>query len=201
MSLQNLVGATATLPAAFTVTGAAAPPTITKVDPPGGDVTGNESVTLEGINFQAAYDPNSGAVLSPQVTFGGKPVPVTYTDGSFIQIQTAAAPAGAVDIVVTTGDGSSVTVPRGFAYGVPAATGLSESHGRRWGGEYVTVFGVNFRDGATVTFGGEAAEILSHTPTFVGLRTPQHAPGTVDVVVANPDGTTATLASAFTYQH
>jgi hypothetical protein len=201
VSLQNLIGPTATLPAAFKVTGTAAPLTIAKVDPPGGSIAGNQSITLEGTNIAAAYDPNSGAVLSPQVTFGGKPAQVTYVDGSFIQIQTAPAPAGAVDIVVTNADGSSVTIPHGFAYGVPAATGLSASHGRRRGGEYLSVFGANFQDGAIVTFGGESAEVLSHSSAFLGLRTPRHAAGVVDVVVANPDGTTVTLPSAFTYAH
>jgi hypothetical protein len=200
--LQNLDGSSsAVLPAAFRVTSAASPPSITKVDPPGGEVAGNDVVTLEGANIAATFDPNANTYSSPQVTVAGKPVPVFYADANNVQFITPPSPAGAVDIVVTNPDGSSVTVPHGFAYGVPVATGLSASHGGHHGGEYVSLFGVNFEDGATVTFGGETAKILTRSPSFIGLRTPHHAAGTVDVVVTNPDGKSATLGAGFTYQH
>jgi hypothetical protein len=64
----------------------------------------------------------------------------------------------------------------------------------------VTITGTNFVSGATVTFGGVAAtSVVFVSATQITAHTPAHAPGSVNVVVTNPDGQSGTLASGFTF--
>jgi hypothetical protein len=62
----------------------------------------------------------------------------------------------------------------------------------------VTVRGVGFRPGATVTFGGIRAEVLSISDSSILANVPEVPPGRVDVVVTNTDGESARLVDGFT---
>lgn len=63
-----------------------------------------------------------------------------------------------------------------------------------------TITGTNFQPGATVTFGGQpAANVVWVSSTMITCSPPAHAAGAVDVVVRNPDGTSATGVNAYTY--
>ena len=69
------------------------------------------------------------------------------------------------------------------------------------GGGIVAVAGSGFVPGATVSFGETPADLV----TFVDAATlevvaPAHIAGTVDVVVTNPGGASATLAAAYSFQ-
>jgi hypothetical protein len=64
----------------------------------------------------------------------------------------------------------------------------------------VRVTGTGFVSGATLTLGGVAANVTSVTGTVISATTPADAPGTVDVVVTNPDGQRGTLARGYTYE-
>jgi PKD repeat protein len=83
----------------------------------------------------------------------------------------------------------------------PAVTSVSPNHGPMAGGTTVTIAGSLFQSGATVYFGGMAADnvtvINSNQITAV---TPPHFPTQVDVTVTNPDGESGTLLQGFTYQ-
>ena len=90
-------------------------------------------------------------------------------------------------------------------YGVlgPAATlsSVSPNSGPATGGTAVALSGTNFAAGATVTFGGAAAtSIVVVSPTRITASTPPHKQGNVAVVVATPNGTSATLPNGFTYR-
>jgi IPT/TIG domain-containing protein len=63
----------------------------------------------------------------------------------------------------------------------------------------VTITGQNFRPGVTVMIGPTGAGIVSATATEIHATIPGEPAGAVDVVVANPDGTSITLPKAFTY--
>ena len=78
-------------------------------------------------------------------------------------------------------------------------TGVSPSSGTTAGGTSGTISGSGFEAGATVTFGGVTATVSAVSATSMSAITPAHAAGTVDVAVANPDGTRATASGAFTY--
>jgi hypothetical protein len=63
----------------------------------------------------------------------------------------------------------------------------------------VTITGQGFRPGVAVMIGTAAAGIVSSTSTEIRATIPGEPAGAVDVVVANPDGTSATLPKAFAY--
>ena len=69
------------------------------------------------------------------------------------------------------------------------------------GGTAVVILGRGFQVGAAVTVGGGAATGVSvPSSERIECTTPAHALGVVDVVVTNPDASTATLLGGFTYQ-
>ena len=83
----------------------------------------------------------------------------------------------------------------------PVLTGVSPDHGPASGGTVVTLSGTNFKDGASVTFGGAVSETVTvDSSTQITCTTPAHFPETVDVVVTNPDAQSGTLLNGFTYQ-
>ncbi len=68
------------------------------------------------------------------------------------------------------------------------------------GGTQVTITGTGFQSGASVFFGGVAGTVLgAPTATSIVVATPGHAAGTVDVVVANPDGQYSDTFVGFSY--
>lgn len=83
----------------------------------------------------------------------------------------------------------------------PVVTSLAPTSGSTAGGTTVSISGGNFQSsGVTVRFGGVAATSVNVTSSSnLTAVAPAHAAGAVDVVVSNPDGQGATLASAYTY--
>ena len=69
-------------------------------------------------------------------------------------------------------------------------------------GVAVRVIGTGFMPGATLTLGAVAATIngAESTDTELVATAPDHAIGTVDVVVTNPGGQRATMTSGFTFE-
>jgi hypothetical protein len=82
----------------------------------------------------------------------------------------------------------------------PVLTGISPGSGTPDGGTSVTLTGKNFVAGATVSFGGAAAVVTAVNAATISARTPAHKTGSVNIVVKNPDGQSATLANAFIYR-
>lgn len=77
-----------------------------------------------------------------------------------------------------------------------AITSLTPNKGP--GGKPVKIIGTGFVDKASVTFGNVAASaVVVESATSITATPPKHAPGTVPVVVQNPDGTQA--MAQFTY--
>lgn len=77
---------------------------------------------------------------------------------------------------------------------------LSPNTGTMLGAMSVAISGGGFMPGATVQFGGVAAVVNLVTSTTITVTVPAHAEGSVAVVVTNPDGHTASLASAYTFE-
>ena len=64
----------------------------------------------------------------------------------------------------------------------------------------VTLTGLNFAPGATVTFGDvPATDVNVPSGTTLSALTPPHAAGVVDVAVTNPNGQSGRLVGGFTY--
>ncbi len=71
----------------------------------------------------------------------------------------------------------------------PTVATIAPLSGPVTGGTPVTITGTGFVDGASVTVGGaQVTNVVVANPTTITANTPAHAPGTVDVVVTNPDG-------------
>jgi len=79
-------------------------------------------------------------------------------------------------------------------------TGVSPNAGTSAGGTTVTISGVDFASGATVTFGGTAAtSVTFNNSTSLTAVTPAHAIGLADVVVTNPTTQAATLTNGYLF--
>jgi hypothetical protein len=106
---------------------------------------------------------------------------------------------------LVTGLGTPVAnllVPQLAAMDLPTVTGVSPSIGVAAGGTTVTITGTNLGTVGTavVKFGTVTATIASDTGTQIVATSPPGTPGTVDVTVTTPLGTSATSpADQFTY--
>jgi hypothetical protein len=190
--VTNPDGQSTTLASGFTFMGPA--PILSTVSPTSGPSTGGTSVTLNGSNFV------SGAT----VTFGGAAATsVVVTSATQIKANTPPHVQGSASVVVTNPDGQSATLANGFTFGAPAptVTSVSPTTGLTSGGTSVTLTGQNFTSGATVTFGGAAATsvVVASATQITANAPPAHKPGSVNIVVTNPDGQRGTLAGGFTY--
>lgn len=77
---------------------------------------------------------------------------------------------------------------------------ISPDSGPITGGTPITISGTDFVQGATVAFGtARATDVLVIDTMSITANTPPGVAGTVDVIVANPDGRSATLPGGFTY--
>lgn len=171
---------------------------IKSVVPNSAPPSGGTVVVINGTNFTSATQPTP-----PSVIFGGvAATQVTMVSPLQLRAVIPAHSAGTVSVEVTTTDGASTTLPSGFTYTTtsPSISSISPSEGSTAGGTVVTVNGANFSNGATISFGGTAASSVSYlNSTQLKATTPAHAAGAVDVQVKNPDGSSTTLPSAFTY--
>ena len=81
----------------------------------------------------------------------------------------------------------------------PTLTRVDPDNDMVAGGTTVRIIGENFQDGATVTIGGTAANVIFISPTELAIEVPAGTAGSADVVVTNPDGKSSTLVGGFTY--
>lgn len=166
-------------------------PAINLIQPVSGSTAGGTLVTIFGSNFE------SGAA----VTFGGDTATnINVLGPAQITCVTPAHSAGTVTVAVTNPDGGTGSLSNGFTYNVaPTITSITPIVGSIIGGTSVTIMGTGFQTGATVSFGGAAATIVTVTSTQITLTTPAHAAGTVNVTVTNPDGSSVTQTGGYTY--
>lgn len=173
---------------------AAKTPTVTNVTPANGSTNGGTLVTVTGTNFST----------DATVTFGGATATnVSVTNSFTLTVVTPAHAAGVVDVVVANPGGNSGTGVGLFTYDQalsPTLTNVTPTSGTSIGGTIVTLAGTNFAAGAIVSFGGTAGTSVTVTnSSSITATTPGHAAGTVDIIVANPDGQSAMLSSGFEY--
>jgi IPT/TIG domain len=186
-------------------------PTLTSIDPHAGPPGGGTTVDIRGTNFTLG---------GMQVTIRGVPATtVIVTASNTLTAVTPAGLLGPADVVVSTPAGNSQPLAGGFTYAQPPVvsdvreTGgpTGPASGPTTGGTPVTITGTDFLPGAEVFFGGLpaaggvpsvnvtvllATEIQAESPLFA---LPQHSPGSVAVVVRNPDGQSGSLNPGFVY--
>jgi hypothetical protein len=163
-------------------------PAVTGINPTSGSTGGGLTVRITGIGFTG----------TTAVLFGTASA-TSYTVISDTQITavTPAEPAGTVDVTVTTPGGTTAAGSTDrFTFVTPAVTGINPSSGPTAGGTSVTITGVGFTGATAVLFGTvNGASFTVNSDTQITAISPAEAPGTVDVTVITPGGTTATSAS------
>lgn len=179
---------------------------------------GFPTVTVGGITAVGCTEP--GKILDSPVPGCLDPSTTSLT------VVTPPHAAGSVSVVITNQNGASSTLADAFTYTTTGALDptLASSNpvvpatGPAAGGVFVTITGTNFADGKlvvpTVTFGGTQAMVCTGpdyagfvfvpgctVPSSTSLKVvaPAKTAGKVTVVVANPDGQTASLGNAYRY--
>jgi hypothetical protein len=187
----------------YTYTGTA--PSISSVSPGSGSSLGHETVTVTGAGFlpgaRVAFAAATGEQVPPPA---GTDVSVS-DDGTQLTVKTPAHPAGVVAVQVTNLGGGKATKADAFTFDevpAPTVTALTgNTTGPSLGGTSVKLTGTNFSAGTKVSFGGTAAASAAVIDaTTITATTPAHAAGAVSVTVTLPDGQSATLPSAFTFE-
>src|SRR5262249_36160345 len=99
----------------------------------------------------------------------------------------------------TTSGGGAHDVGAVYQYTIPTIAGFpTPNFGPATGGTSVTITGVAFQTGATVTFGGSQAPGPSVSDTTITVDPPALPAGTLnDVIVTNPDATAALWHNAW----
>jgi hypothetical protein len=168
----------------------AAPPIVHAVTPNTGSADGFSDVTILGASFTG----------TKAVKFGGKAA--TYFsvqgNGTIAAGVPPGRPGTGVDVVVTTGGGSSAKTSADMYTYAPLATGsplvsaIDPSQGPAAGGTSVTIYGSGFTATTVVDFGTVAASYYVGDDMHVYATSPAGVTGsTVDVRVTTSVGTSS----------
>jgi hypothetical protein len=158
-----------------------------------GPGAGGTKVVIKGSGFAGATAVLFGSVPASSFTVKGK--------GKEIIAYAPAEPAGTVDIVVTTAEGPTLpTSADRYLYTGPVITALNRTGGPAAGGVKVVIQGSGFTGATSVLFGSVPATgvTVNRGGTKITAYSPAEAPGTVDVTVTTPGGTSP-LVSADQY--
>ncbi|MFA7296399.1 MAG: IPT/TIG domain-containing protein [Dehalococcoidia bacterium] len=174
---------------------AAANPTFASIVPGTGSTAGGTPVTITGSNF------TSGAAV---YIGGGAATNVVVVNSTQITATSPAGAQGSANLLIVNPDNTAVTATAAYFFTSPTGalslTSIEPSSGGAGGGQLVNVYGSGFQAGLTITFGGIASTsitVLSSSTLLV--RTPSGLSGTVSVTVTNPDNSTATLPTGYTF--
>jgi IPT/TIG domain len=176
----------------YTYVSLGTPVVVSSVTPTAGPVTGGQVVTVMGSGFGTGMT----------VTIGGVGVgPSGITSNQFSLI-TPAGTAGAVQIQVSTGTGTSaLTAGDVYTYvAAPVVSSVSPSAGLASGAQSVSVIGSGFGPGATVRIGGTLVNASGVTATSFSFLTPAKPAGMEAVQVTTAGGASG-LSSADLYTY
>lgn len=172
---------------------AAAPAQVEAVTPAAGPTAGGTKVTILGVGFIDALAVAFGT--SPALTFR------VVADGEVIAVSPPGT--GTVDVTVTTPGGTSARGPADrFTYSaVPSVAEVLPAAGPTAGAASVLILGSGFSAATGVQFGGLPAQFTVERDDEIVATVPAAGwPGTVDVSVSTPAGSSATVrGDRFTY--
>jgi hypothetical protein len=172
------------------------PPRVDTVSPASGSNAGGSRLTVHGADFSEGCE----------VTICGLSATVEVKSPSELCVTTpAVARDGLVDLRVQNRDGQLCLAEKLFRYIAPLAppvlTTVSPAVGSVLGGLKVGLFGDDFHEECTARFGVHPAQVRFLTRKQLEVVVPASpTSGPVNVEVTNPDGVTATLDDAFTYE-
>jgi len=180
----------------FTTAEVTSPPAVTGVSPSSGPLTGGTVVTISGTDLTGAS----------AVRFGNlNATSFTVVNSTTITATTPAHAAGAVHVTVTTATGTSPSVAADqFTFVDVSAemtiVAVDPGAASSSGGATISIAGSGFLSGAVVTIAGSpATNVNVVSTTRITATVPAHAAGSVNVVVTDTGGGSATLANGFTY--
>jgi hypothetical protein len=171
-------------------------PTVSSISPTTGPAAGGTSVTITGNGLSGATAVDFGAAAATGVSVNGAGTSITATSP-------AGTAGSTVSVTVTTPAGTSGAVASGqFTYG-STVTHISPATGLTTGGTSVTITGTGLSGATAVNFGSTAgSSMVVNSSTSITVVSPAEGPGTVDVTVVTPGGTTPTVtADQFTYHY
>ncbi len=170
-------------------------PVVTGLSPTTGPVAGQTTVTISG----------SSLANPTAVYFGALPATIlSSSSGQIVVTSPAAATTGAVNVTVVTAAGTSAIVPADqFTYGTgPTISVVGSGVGpANIGGFEITIGGANLAGATEVDFGTSvitASNFLAANANSIRLDMPDAPPGTVNVTVTTPLGTSAPFSFTFT---
>jgi hypothetical protein len=181
----------------FAYTGTNTPtPQVQEVQPGSGPTNGGTPVTIIGKGFLSGLQAGIGG----RVLSNLEVVSTTCLTGL-----TPARSPGAYSVAVTNRDGHGSEKRRGFVYldpnaPAPQVTAITPSIGPVTGRTDVVVAGMNFQPGARVRLQqAPLTEVEYVSSQELRGKTPPGSPGTVPVLVVNPDGKTNQPTVTFEY--
>lgn len=187
-------------PSGYTYVASSAP-TVSSITPTSGPKHGGEVIAIFGANF---VPDTVLCTLNPATSCGTRIEPIGTPESGLAFFPVPPGTAGSqVTFWILNPDGKSVVTPSFTYQAATVLTSLSASSGPANGGTAVTLTGEGFECGGPqapiVEFGGTAAFLTSCAANSLGVLTPGHASGQVDVRVRNPSGLVAFFQKAFTY--
>ncbi len=172
-----------------------ADPILSSISPNAGTTLGSTAVTISGTGF----------LPGDTITIGGVSCSsLTVVNDSTITCTTGVNTEGIVDVVLNrASNGQSATLTSGYTYqGPPTLSSISPIGGNIIGGNTVTITGTNFVVGLSISIDGSNCPNVNYISDTQVTCTPlSHSPGTVDVVLTNPDLQFDTLVGAYTYSN
>jgi hypothetical protein len=169
-------------------------PRLTRISTRSGPTSGGTSITITGTGFTGATGVSFGASAAASFTVN--------SDNSITAVSPA-APAGTVDVTVTTAGGPSATSGADqFTFvAPPTVTGVSPNSGPLAGGGWVTVNGTNLATTTKVSIGDNQTSFNVISDESLSVYIPAgESPETVDISVTTIGGTSArTSADQYTY--
>jgi hypothetical protein len=167
------------------------PPAVATCTPNRGPKAGGTPVTITGSFLSGVSTVTFGGVAATSVA--------VVNDSTITCVTPAVAAAGAVNIVASNGYGAGTGAGLFLYVSLPEVHSCVPNQGPEDLPTAVTITGLNFTGATSVTFGGTAATgLVVVSDTTITCNAPPHLPGTVDIVVTNPDGS-GTGASLFSY--
>jgi hypothetical protein len=169
-------------------------PTLASVSPPFGPNAGGTLLTIRGSGFQEGCLVLVCGIQVKPVELGAEEILVKSPEVSR---------SGLCAIKIINPDDQAVTLEKAYRYDAPleppTLTTVSPNRGSAAGGLTVALIGENFTEQTVVRFGGNEAPVKFLTHKELSVTSPPGA-GLVPVEVVNPDGATAALYEAFTYE-
>jgi hypothetical protein len=162
-----------------------AAPKVTGLAPETGPAEAVTPVTITGTNFSPGDSVGFGGTPASRVIVWSPKVITAYTPANL---------RGDSDVTVSNGVGKSpASVSARFGAGAPTVTGISPEASSAGGGDIVTITGQGFTASDGVEFGNTpSAGVTVLSPASLEATVPPGNPGSVDVVVTSPQGTSAT---------